>query len=416
MILLIGYALSIWGIAYSTLAIRRVGITVVPILLISLITFNACLVSQNIIYSEFAKVWSNYGALYSGSENIRYMILIFFVYLVPFWILRRKLYYVSHDTTLYLKYLPNSYLFPASILLFCFSLIHITVLDLQAVMSSQEYLFLASSRALKIVNPGTLLVQSIYKYAGIICFLIFATAIISRKKLLVLTIAFPCVWFSLYELAGHSRFAAVYFGIAGGILLAYKRRVSGTVLMTIAVLAFLSALQGRNSELHGLSNLGSGLFQFKAFEVDQLMRFYANIFEGVFVQGEAFIYSSYEHDPIYKALSFSPFPSLIDNFNTRALPYALRLHRYVPMGASGEVYLFGPSYTVIYWVTISFAYFCILRLAIERRYMMFLLTMCFFILCSYLQFTYPVRWVYRFVILIILLFLLRHSLYLLIRR
>jgi len=404
MVILAGSITSICGIFYSVHAFRKVGLVITPVALLSVFLLNSVLTSQNLIYSDFAKIWSNYGAYYNAKQNVAYFMGILFVYLVPYVLLRRHLYQSASDLRGFLKNLRGLAFTLGAIGLAAFAAIHILILDLGAVLRSDEYLFLASHRALRIVNPATVFIQSSYKFAGLLAYLLFAIAIAARKPLIIAILVFPICWFGAYELAGHSRFSVVYFGAVASILLFVRRPILGVVFVLLAAMALVNALQGRTSGTHGLSQVGEAFSYLMSFQDVSFVKFYTNIFEGVFSQGEAFYYRQHEYNNHYKLLSFSPFPSFVDGFRSHALPHAVRLNYYVPMGATGEVYLFGPYYMAVYWCTMAFAYICTIRMAIERRYNSFLFSIAILSLCTFLQFTYPVRWVFRFLILLILVY------------
>ena len=168
-------------------------------------------------------------------------------------------------------------------------------------------------------------------------------------------------------------------------------------------LTLFMMLSGRGSGFHGFASIP---FAWDAMvnnpNPNANSNTLANIFEGIFVASEVFVGEKF-YDEWYKILSISPFPSFIDGFNEIRVGNEVRVHTFVPMGGIAEIIRFGWVYMIIYFgiqvLSIRFV-FMILRL--YPGAMAILLNMILMLSC-YLQFTYSVRTVFRFYVLVIIL-------------
>ncbi|MBI1220671.1 MAG: hypothetical protein GC186_19240 [Rhodobacteraceae bacterium] len=400
-----GYLLSGLAIAVSSYQLAKGRIAVAPVLLVAMELLVATLSGENIIYSEFALIWSHRGAFFSGTQNVAYFSAILGLYMVvyfySYWGVKMKP--LTEGFAAFMRRVKPNNITIGSVLVFLFTLAHISVLDFHKVMSTSTYSLMGSIGALSVVSPFTIFVQLAFKFVGLIAFVLFAAAISSRNKLATAILAMPCAWFLVFEIAEHSRYSVVYLGIGGGVLLFSRRRVASAVFFLAMAASYVNALFGRASGANGLSHVGDIVKYLDQFRFTDLLEFFTNMFEGAYVQGEVFIWRGPMPVDIYRILSFSPLPSFIDGFRTYAAPHTPRFETFVPMGATGEVYLFGWPYFALYYFVVAWAYLAVNSLFARRSFGLFVACFAIFSLATYLQFAYPVRLVFRFYLLVVVL-------------
>lgn len=183
----------------------------------------------------------------------------------------------------------------------------------------------------------------------------------ARRGGIALLYVIPFSYSLLYEVASNSRWGGLpLLGTAAFIFLLYGRKGTfpGILLILMGILLYVSALVGRAAPYHGISmiiaNLGATLGG-SAFGVLQLTIY--TIFEGIFSTSRVGDYSP-SYPLIYKLLSFSPFPSSIDGFNSVALKYEVRMRSYLPIGAWAEAFYFGAIYFAA-WSCLILTFFLI---------------------------------------------------------
>lgn len=396
------YVYSVASVIALGRSMARGNIGAAPAMIVALSLFVACLSGQGIVYSDYAKIWSHMGAYYFAGYNISLYAAILSLYWISF--LTTPAGGSQREVGEYFSAKRDTLLLVASMLMAISAIAHISVINLSAIINNNTYLFMASSAALAVVNPATILLQASSSLLGLLSFALFGLALSSRARLPSFILLAPCTWYLAFQLGGHSRYAFVYCGITAIILIFGKKKRLGIMFLLLAAAALINALAGRGTGPQGLAHIGDIFKYLDEFQYATGVAALLNIFEGVYVQGESFRFLNTANYPeLYKILSFSPLPSAIDGFRTRALPLQIRLNTYVPMGATGEVILFGTFYVALYWSFVFWAYRRVLATMRSRRFLLFTFLFCIFLLCTLLQFAYPVRWVFRFYVFILLL-------------
>jgi len=202
----------------------------------------------------------------------------------------------------------------------------------------------------------------------------------------------------LILLSSHSRTAAFVPGLMAvyyTVLRPKGRGIIMPVMWIMTILALTSALAGRSTSEHGLSAIPFSLVRpfvdTGGVDISQII---LNFFEGVFVTAESFQIKG-NFPTLYKILSYSPLPSLIDGFSLIQAKSEHRLHDYVPMSGVGEAVNFGWWYVVLLIGVVTLIVRTHLRLAKDSP--VIFLTCNFLIMFStYLLFSYPLRNALRF--------------------
>ena len=402
MIEIIGYITSTTLIAISLLLLTRGYVAAAPILAVALMCLNACLSANQIIYSRFAIFWSEMGAVHNSTQNIAYFVFILVSMTLVFWLANPKSLKTDGARDLLASVGKSRIAAQLSLAVLAVSALHFLSVDTLSIVRSEQYLFLNSFETLRFRNALTELIHTSRNHIGILSFLLFALAIAGRNKRLIFALGLSSTWFLVLALANHSRYAFLFLCVLGFILYFYRRTGAAIISGLFAVLFLLAALYGRSSGVHGLVGIPSSLFgAFATTDFSRIEFAYTNFFEGVYTQAEAFYYTNAEFASIYKTLSFSPFPSFIDGFSANAVHLQIRLHTFVPMGATGEVVVFGWQYLIAYWLAYLYAFFLTIKLLNRGMIYIGIAALVLLLYCTFVQFSYPVRWVFRFYVLII---------------
>lgn len=406
---------SIVIFTYAARGLSKRDLSAAPILVTSLATIVAILAANGVVYSSFAMVWSNLGAVYNSEESIYYFFCITILYAVIHFCFKpgRKMSaenWQRFNNTLHSLRVGSLLILPLVLLSAAFAFAHFLILNKSVILFTPVYLQMASDDALQIRGSLPEFVQSSYKMMGLLSFVGLAFLVFWRRLGLAFLLALPSAWFLLFEVAGHSRYAAVFLAAFSVSLfvLGTKRshRFVALVGLVLAVLAYSAALQGRNHGEHGFSTLGSFFQQAMFSDPAFILRMLTNLFEGVFSVAESFYYLNIELPEPYKLLSFSPLPSFLDGFAANWQNSAVRLDTYVPMGALGELLLFGTGYLVFYFATVALALFLTVFALRRGMFLTGNLMALVFTIATFMQFSYSVRTSYRFFLICIAAYLL----------
>jgi hypothetical protein len=216
----------------------------------------------------------------------------------------------------------------------------------------------------------------------------------TRYRGLMIIAGAMSLFYFLLQLSLHSRAAAfvpALFAVNFTILGLKGRRIIVPVMLVVAVISLMGALEGRETDRHGFSTLletiASPFMSTDPFRPisEALMDFC----QGTVVTAESFSLPA-DFDLQYKILVFSPLPSLIDGYSSVRPTSEHRLHLFVPMSGVGELYHFGWLYICV--LLFGFTVFIRAHTAIADKIPAIFIICNFLIMFSiYLLFSYPVR-------------------------
>jgi hypothetical protein len=126
-----------------------------------------------------------------------------------------------------------------------------------------------------------------------------------------------------------------------------------------------------------------------------------NFFTGGFVMAEAFQRVNLYYPPIYKLLSFSPLPSIIDGFS-EVRHYQHRLFIYGPFSSFAEAYHFGWTYFLVFFLILAIVLYQTTKMWRENPNIVSFVLLTPFYYSVFLMFSYPIRSVFRWLILALL--------------
>lgn len=205
------------------------------------------------------------------------------------------------------------------------------------------------------------------------------------------------LFYFLLMLGLHSRSAAFSPMVVAAVAYAFRSKHYRVVVPLCVLLGILSiniAISGRGSAYQGISALPGDLFLLFS-NATGFMDLAGQLAQGAFVLAESLVLEP-DFSLRYKILSFSPFPSFIDGFNSILFLDQVRLHTFVPMTGIGEIIHFGPIFIVVAAATLLLlARACILLS--ERNMLLFTLVNFLCCLGVYATFAYPVRTGFRFI-------------------
>lgn len=373
--------------------------------LISLYSFFISLACLDVFHSEFSMFWSNQGVVHNSNYVSLYTFCILFFYLLSIFFCDVFFSRNRIDINFFRNKISNfdfkEIVFFVSIFLLIVNLFYFYIIKWDIFWFNDTYLLIASTEGLRINNILTQTLHMLAPLNGLICCIFFALSIVFNNKKTILILFLPVIFFLLLKIGDHSRLSSLYFGVMAIILYFSNKNMNNKIifpiLLIISYFCLLNSLTGRSLGFHGFSAITKFFDNiYLAFVNGEYLNSFGNIFEGAFVHGESFEFLNYQYPQIFKILSFSPFPSLVDGYNTNAHHYSLRLHTYVPMGATGELLIFGIQYVFIYFMIVFFSIYTSIKVFNKNYLVVFLISLFLIILASYLQFTYPIRNILRF--------------------
>lgn len=225
-------------------------------------------------------------------------------------------------------------------------LVHAAAIDWTALWYNRRYLLLSSTLGLSINNEFTALVQELALLVGVVSAFGFAASLSTGHRFMALGFAIVLGWHVVLALANSGRSAAVYLFVVAAVAAVMMRRwrwIVASGFASLALLCLLMALAGRQARAFGISVIADHMWAAIKSAPQRMLVVLGNLTQGIFVTNDGFILNP-QHQERYKLLSFSPFPSVVDGFESVRRIAEIRLHTYVPMSAITEVVAFGPLY------------------------------------------------------------------------
>lgn len=261
---------------------------------------------------------------------------------------------------------------------------------------NNQYLAMTGQGSMWIEGPAVVAIQSIAGMTGFISAFYLANNLSQRggPKPFVWAILFA--WNICFSVAACSRasFAILMvFTLLMHLISDKKNNVRTLILTATAIYLLFCALAGRGIGEFGLGSIPTILSAPFEGESNGAVEVVGSIFQGVFITGDGNEFRA-DFPAIYKILSFSPFPSAIDNFPAYREQYAMPLSAFVPMSGYTEVIAFGPAYFIFLWgfVAILMRKILLSQKKIGLLYIIVSATVLFFLIQGG---TYPVRNFFR---------------------
>lgn len=274
------------------------------------------------------------------------------------------------------------------------------------VWRNSTYLLMSNERVLSIVNPFTKLLIALLPVAGLLVFVVMGL-FAWRKGRYVATALLPLAVFDLlYQLGAHSRKVVLYVALFSGLSYFLRRsKMTFVIGIVTALMALIFVLGGRQYGTHGISTIFSPSSVMSPFLSRSSSFAILNLFEGSFSTTELFN-RSYSSPVSYKILSFSPLPSLIDGFDQIRSAGMHKLGRYTPPSAIFEASSFGAQYILLLFLPQVIAGRLVVRLGRKGHELLAVAANIMMAFATYMEFTYPIRSVYRFFLIALALALI----------
>ncbi len=399
---------SFCALLHAVSCILRGHLLAIPLAIISLQMVGAAFAWKADFITTFARTWSRGGQIEFGGANVVYFSAIYLFLLLIYLHRTKGTAYANARLGLAAFNHENHErrMSPVAILLVVFTIYHFYILDFNVVLSNSQYILMSSAMGVAVKTPVNLFIHSVQGLVGLATIVYLSISILSGKKKQAALLVLPALWFLLFNLSAHSRISVVYAAaFAMPLLMSNKKWHKGlaSAAIVFAFLNLVNSLNGRGSSVQGLASLFNYFDQSLDFSKLNILDLMGSVLEGVFVQGDGFLYSHHDYPLGYKLSAMSPFPSFIDGYASQYLGFQLRLSRFVPLGATSEVRIFGVPFMVFYFLVVGYSYSSLFSLLKRRNYILFLMAIAIFSLSTYLQFTYPTRNTLRFFYIVILL-------------
>jgi hypothetical protein len=257
-------------------------------------------------------------------------------------------------------------------------------------------------------------------FNGALCmFLIPSITNQKNKHILLLTLIFIGIFSMIYQLGNNSRSAIlILFGYFIGILFFKENNsikyIKLTLIFCFSIFLYFTVIFGRGQTYQGVSRIDNNInltinrLKNNTKDINYSLFWFQNTFEGAYIFYQGYnLKTTFPEN--YKLLSFSPFTSSIDGFNSY-LKYTNFISPTVPFGTFLEVYHFGLIYILFYYFLIFFLLIPLNRITYSSPILGYLISSPAYMFFIANQ-QYPLRNYFRFLIIssLISLFILKIS-------
>jgi len=231
----------------------------------------------------------------------------------------------------------------------------------------------------------------------VITSLSFGLAIVLGRRIYSVVLGGVALFYYLAALSQHSRSAAFTPLLLAAVLYSFGNRQSrlfGAGFLGVAALSISIAVYGRGTSYQGICALPDDLGVVFT-DGSPWSELAGQIAQGAVVFAEA-LQLNPAFSIRYTLLSFSPFPTFIDGFQSVLFTDQVRLHDYVPMSGLAELFFFGLPFIIAAVLVVV----CAARLTMmvsRQNKMIFILNNFLLTLGVYGCFCYPLRTGFRFV-------------------
>jgi hypothetical protein len=276
------------------------------------------------------------------------------------------------------------------------------------VWSNDRYLLMNGPGVMGTANPFTTALIRIFPLVGLTTFVILAVYA-GRGRIYVLLSLMPLALFNLaYQTGAHSRKAVLFILIYAGLrYMVRKDRTSLILGSVLGAVVLVFCLGGRGYSDQGISTIFSPGATLAAYFSDNPGEAFLNIFEGAFSTTELFN-RAYAASTQYKILSFSPLPSFIDGFDSVRLSQMHKLGPFSPPSAVFEVWSFGGLYIFGFVLVQAIVGRVVVKALKRSNDLLAISANAMMAVATYLEFTFPIRTIFRFVFVALALALVAH--------
>lgn len=287
--------------------------------------------------------------------------------------------------------------------LYVISYFHFVSMDQTLLWQNSDYLTIKTPDEIGLTNPILVVYHTLLRVIGLLCIVLFEISLKSRNRAVAI-VAFPVIIYSLFLMtAGNSRWIPLYFfaWMATRIILSGKVGLVSLMLLILGLFSFVVVLNGRSSDLFGVSQIYSNLF---SVNIDEVGSYFVGVWVNVF-EGGMNIANTVLLGPNlsgrYQWGSLSILPSSLDGFDQfRDLDKA-KFAIHVPMGGISEAISFSLGAQVVFWSTIFISLVLLDLINRKNRSLITLAINIFSCYVFYILSTYSLRTSFRFIVCII---------------
>jgi hypothetical protein len=242
---------------------------------------------------------------------------------------------------------------PVIAILLALTCYHALITKMKWIYSFDEYLILRDPNYYGVSDMfGSLIIYNV-SLIGLLASILtvgYVGKSISTGKVLCSIIFLYNLSFQFINL---SRWAALYLGFISLLLFLRNHRrdkAKAFLISILSIVIYYLIMVGRE-------RFETNLTGFSTFEL-LFINSIANIFGGVIVFAHTLTLSPATYPSLYKFLSFSPLPSIIDNFSS-IRDAQVRINKYGPYNSIAEAYWFGANYFLAFFAFVATCVFYI---------------------------------------------------------
>jgi len=381
--------------------IRRSGFSPFPH--INLIYFVGAQVaiaamSADLVEYNFVRLFTSGAYKKHYTEVLLSFAMLFFVFAMAFRVPRAK---PIMSTLRSLRTVPTQGLGLgiATVSLVAFHLVLFALIDWPKAWYNEDYLLMGSPEMVRYSQAAALILS--YKVVGLATVALTIFLQVRRRWQLFMLLAPFSAFDILYQLSAHSRAVALYLAMAGSAHYVLTRKSRPLIISSLlAVFSLVLCLGGRRYGVQGFSSLPLSGEMVRLYLSVEPFAIFINFFEGAFASAEMFS-RTFDANPRYAMLSFSPLVSFIDGYEAVRMRHQYHFATFFPPPAIFELRSFPWPYTVLYTSVQIIAGLMTLRLQRKSPSLLALALNILMAFAVYAQFTYTVRHVFRLFLLVV---------------
>jgi|GEM_PF-5179038 len=236
-----------------------------------------------------------------------------------------------------------------AMVLFAISICHLFDIDKSVLWHNMEYTAIKKYELAGIGFPPNAVFHRGLKYVPLIATMFLMVA---QRKWVKSLLWFVIIYAVFLNLASNSRSASISLGLLAFLFIFRKEirmRMVGIGLIFLAFLCLVIALDGRGRTSQGIVGMVETMESLSLPMIGNMMfHILATTFNGAIVVSTG-LANPADHGFLFKVLSFSPFPSLIDGFGARCGDEIVRLTANNPQPALAEVFGLGYLWTIMFF-------------------------------------------------------------------
>lgn len=232
---------------------------------------------------------------------------------------------------------------------------HFASINKSLLIINFRYLTISNPQDMGLSNPILSIAHNATGPLGVLLGAMMVYYFRRRASLYGLACFILTAYFIMLKMAGFSRWAPLIFAAILASLI-MMRVIEKLRLISIGVVAFfflsllsyILVLEGRGSPVQGLAGIVVTVVELDADPLASLSQILINVSIGALTTATSFARAESFYPIAYKILSFSPFPSALDDFRSY-LYYTAFINSATPYSGIAEALEFGEIYFIVYF-------------------------------------------------------------------